>query len=97
MAYSDDSGVFGVDVSGWVEQHRRELEQEAEGRTVEQLEEEIETWQEAFSTAPNQRPSGIAHGLRADHPDATAERETEFTGMIAFARHPVKQSINDNR
>lgn len=72
-----------------------ELEQEVEERTVEQLEEEIETWQETFSSAPNQRPSGIAHGLRADHPDATAERETEFTGMIAFARHLVKQSIRD--
>lgn len=22
MAYSDDGGVFGVDMSGWVEQHR---------------------------------------------------------------------------
>jgi hypothetical protein len=70
-----------------------EFEQEVEERTVEQLEEEIETWRETFSTAPNQRPSGIAHGLRADHPDATAERETEFTGMVAFARHLVKQSI----
>jgi len=73
-----------------------ELEQEAEQRTVEQLENEIETWQETFSTVPRQRPNGIAHGLRANHPDATAERETEFTGMIAFARHLVKQSINDN-
>lgn len=72
-----------------------ELEQQVEERTVEQLEEEIETWQETFSSAPNQRPSGIAHRLCADHPDATAERETEFTGMIAFARHFVKQSIRD--
>lgn len=70
-----------------------EIEQEAEERAEERIENNIETWKETIRTAQDRRNYPIAHGLRSSYPSSRVERETEFAGMIEFAKHLVKKSI----